>query len=310
MSVIDACFHQSSASVELPIRLRGQFKLGNVMPKSSWLFRWPPRIAPLCLFLAALGAAAMYASAKLYERKVDRLSERIKSLRVGVSTFRDVQELASNYAGKVTFELPQCSSEKCGFTIRLSNTGFPAFYDVPTMWRLGIRPTYTAATLRVDDDKLRYASFAVYTRTEFGYWLEASFHAVPGLSMYDKCRDDYLGRDSTYAIRGSHLTNGDGGGQIVRTAFGIQASPEEREKAMTLRLSCITAIPSCRTTGDLMPDAHKNLSFEPNRDESFNKECEDYLKKVEVGTGPWSVESAFSADPISLNSWMLTRSTN
>jgi hypothetical protein len=117
-------------------------------------------------------------------------------------------------------------------------------------------------------------------------------------------------RFAAYAIRGSHLTNGDGGGQIVRTAFGIQASPEEREKAMTLRLSCITAIPSCRTTSDLMPDAHKNLSFKPNRDESFNKECEDYLKKVEVGTGPWSVESAFSADPISLNSWMLTRSTN
>jgi hypothetical protein len=252
----------------------------------------------------------MYASAKLYERRVDGLSERVKRLRVGVSTLQDAQELASNYAGKVTFEPPQCSSEKCGFTIRLSNTVFPAFYDVPTMWRLGIRPTYTAATLRVDDGKLRYASFAVHTRTEFGYWLEASFHAVPGLSVYDKCRDDYLGRDSTYAIHGGHLTNGDGGGQIVRAAFGTRASPEEREKAMTLRLSCITAIPSCKTTSDLMPNAHRNLSFEPNRDESFNKECEDYVKKVEVGTGPWSVESAFSADPISLNGWMLTRSTN
>jgi hypothetical protein len=277
------------------------------MPQSRWLLRWPPRIALLCLLLAAVGGAAVYVSAKLYERKVETLSERIKHLKVGVSTFQDAQGLASDYGGKVTFEPPKCSSEKCGFTIRLSNTAFPAFYDVPMMWRVGIRPTHAAATLRVDSGKLRYASFGVYTRTEFGYWLEASFHAVPSLSMYDKCHDRYLERDSTYAVAGSHLTTGEGGGWIVRTAFAIQASREEREKAMTLRLSCITAIPSCKTTSDLMPDAHKNLSFEPNRDTSFNKECENYLRSVEAGTGPWSVESAFSADPISLNSWTLTR---
>jgi len=59
-----------------------------------------------------------------------------------------------------------------------------------------------------------------------------------------------------------------------------------------------------------MAEAHKNLSFEPNLDESFNKECEDYVKSVEVGTGPWRVESAFSADPISLNGWILDRAKN
>jgi len=280
------------------------------MPKVRSFLVWSAKVVILCLLLAAIGCLVMYGSAKLYERRVEKLSARIKNLRVGVSTFEEAHELTTDYSGKVSWEPQECSSEKCGFTIRLSNTPFPAFYDVPTMWRLGIRPTYSAATLRVDEGKLRYASFWVSTRTELGYWLEASFHFAPSLSMYDKCSRSYLGRNSTYAVAGGHLTNGDGGGQIVRTAFGANASVEERERAMVIHLSCISAIPSCGTSSDLMPEAHKNLSFEPNRDDSFNKECEDYVKRVEVGTGPWTVESAFSADPISLNGWTLTRAKN
>jgi len=280
------------------------------MPKVRSFLVWSVKVVILCLLLAAIGCLVMYVSAKLYERRVEKLSARIKSLRVGVSTFREAHELATDYGGKVSWEPQKCSNEKCRFTILLSNTAFPAFYDVPTMWRLGIRPTYAAATLRVDEGKLRHACFWVSTRTELGHWLEASFHSAPSLSMYDKCSRSYLGRNSTYAVAGGHLTNGAGGGQIVRTAFGAKASDEERERAMTMHLSCISAIPGCRTTSDLMPEAYKNLSFEPNRDESFDKECEDYVKRVEVGTGPWSVESAFSADPISLNGWTLTRAKN
>ena len=277
------------------------------MPLTRSFLVWSARLAFLCLVLTTVGCVVMYASAKLYERRAGRLSERVKNLKVGVATSKDAQELAKDYGDKVAWEPQECSSEKCGFTIRLTNTTFPAFYDVPMMWRFGIRPTYSAATLRVADGKVRYASFAVYTRTEFGYWLEVSFHAVPSLSMYDKCSRDYLGKDSTYAIGGGHLTNGDGGGQILRTAFGVLTSAKERENATTLRLACITAVPSCKTTTDLMPEAHKGLSFEANRDESFNKECQAYIKRVEGGTGPRSVESAFSPDPISLEAWSLTR---
>src|SRR5713101_338336 len=146
------------------------------MPQRNWLVRWTPRIAILCLLLTTFGGAAMYTSAKLCERKLEKLSERVKDLRIGVSTFQEAQELANDFDGKVIYE-PQCSSEKCGFAIHVSNTFFPAFYDVPTMWRCGIRTTHAAATLRVNGRKVRYASFAVYTRTEFDYWLEGSFHA-------------------------------------------------------------------------------------------------------------------------------------
>ena len=93
----------------------------------------------------------------------------------------------------------------------------------------------------------------------------------------------------------------------MRTAFGVGASPKEQRKATTFSLSCLTARPSCKETKDLMPEAYRDLSFEANHDESFKRDCEAYVKSIEVGPGPWSVESAFEADPFSLTTWDLAR---
>jgi len=242
----------------------------------------------------------------LFQGKLETLSERIQRLRVGVSTLEDIKQLALDYHDDVV-ESNLCPSGKCGFSIRLSNTHFPAFYDAPFMWRIGIRPTYAAAVLRANNGKLRYASFGFLVRTQYGYWLGSTFNAAPALSMYDKCSNLFLGRNSTYTVSGAHLSNGDGGGWIIQTAYAAKASAEERKQATTFNFSCITAKPGCKETKDLMPEAHRNLSFEPNRDESFKRECEDYINKTEVGPGPWTVESAFEPDPISLTTWSLTR---
>jgi hypothetical protein len=276
------------------------------MPNRTFLRKWFVRVTVPCVGLAVIACVALYGGARLFQGKLETLSERIKSLRVGVSTLEDVNEIAKDYHDDVV-ESNLCPSGNCGFTIRLRNTHFPAFYDAPFMWRIGIRPTYAAAVLRVDSGKLRYASFGFMTRTQYGYWLEGMFNAAPALSTYDKCSSIFLGRASTYAVSGAHLSNGDGGGWIIRTAYGAQASSEERRQATTLNLSCIIARPGCRETSDLMPEAHGNLSFEPNRDESFKQECEDYVTKTEVGPGPWTVQSAFEPDPISLTTWSLTR---
>jgi len=274
------------------------------------LLRWSLRIVALILILVAVGCVTTYTSAKLYQHRTEMLLTRIKALRVGGSTFDDIHRLSEDYRSTVASDGQECSTEHCGFTIRLRNAPFPPFYDAPVMWRFGIRPTVAAATLRVRDGKLSYASFTVSTRTQFGYWLQASFHAVPTLPMFDKCSHSYLGRDSTYAVTGAHLTNGDGGGQEVRTAFAAEATTDQIRNGTDIRLSCITARPSCRTSSDLMPEANKGVSFEPNRDKVFTKECQDYVRKVEVGSGPWTLESAFNADPVSVSIWILTRPTD
>lgn len=276
------------------------------MPKSASLRKWFARVTIACVALVVVAYIALCGSARLFQRKLETLSERVQSLRVGVSTLENINRLARDYHDDVV-ESNLCPSRKCGFTIRLNNTHFPAFYDVPFMWRIGIRPTYAAAVLRVEEGKLRYASFGFMTRTQYGYWLEGTFSAAPVLSMYDKCSNIFLGRNSTYEVSGAHLSNGNGGGWIVETAYAAEASPDERKRATTFNFSCITARAGCKETPDLMPEAHRNLTFTPNPDESFKRECEDYVRKTEIGPGPWNVESAFAPDPISLTTWSLER---
>lgn len=260
------------------------------------------------LAFAALGSAAMYAGAKWYQYRVTQLAERIKRLSIGESTFADLQQLENDYQGSIEGQKNGCTQDECGFRILVKNTSFPAFYDHPLLWRLGIRPTVAAANLRLKDGTLRYASFFISTRTQYGDWLEASFHASPELTMFDRCSQQYLGRNSTYAVKGAHLTNGAGGGWTISTAFASKASAVERFKATDLQLSCITAIPSCRRTTDLMPRAHEGMTFDADGDITFTKECEAYATQLEVGNGPWNVESAFSADAISVEIWEPNRS--
>jgi hypothetical protein len=274
------------------------------------LFRWLARAAALVLMCVAVGCVAIYASAKLFEHRAERLCGHIKTLRVGGSTFNDIQRLRKEYLGAAISDGEKCAAEDCAFTILLKNKPFPVFYDAPVMWRLGIRPAMAAATLKVSNGKLSYASFGIYMRTQFGYWLEGAFHAAPHLTMYDKCRDIKLGRDSTYAVRNAHLTNGVGGGWSVQTAFGTEATSDQIRKGTEIRFSCITARPGCRATSDLMPEARRDVSLEPNPDRLFTKECQDYVKKVEVGSGPWALDSAFSPDPVSVNYWSLARPTD
>jgi hypothetical protein len=274
------------------------------------LLRWLVRAVAIILIFVAVGCIAIYASAKLFEHRAEMLCAHIKALRVGGSTFHDVQRLSEEYHRTVAFEGEECSAEHCGFTIFLKNEPFPVFNNAPAMWRFGIRSAKAAATLRVSNGKLRYASFAIGTRTQYGYWLEASFHAVPCLSMFDKCSHDNLGRDSTYIVTHAHLTNGDGGGAGIRTAFAVEATDDRIRKGTDISFSCITARPSCRTTSDLMPEADRDVSFELNRDRLFTKECQDYVKKVEVGSGPWTLDNSFAPDPISVIGWSLTRPTD
>src|SRR5215475_5839803 len=117
------------------------------------LSKWCARVTVSCIALAVIACIALFASARLFQRKVQDLSEGVSRLRVGVSTAEDVKQLARDYQGDIVESHP-CPSGKCGFTIRLSNKSFPAFYDAPLMWRIGVRPTYAAAVLRVANGTL------------------------------------------------------------------------------------------------------------------------------------------------------------
>jgi hypothetical protein len=270
---------------------------------------WVSWLIAAFVFIGLCGAAIVYGSGKLYQNRVERLHFRVAQLRVGLSTFEDAVTLARDYKRNLETQTRDCTPSDCRFRIQLTNVPFPAFYDAPFFWKLGVRPAVVAATVSVSNGKISYADFFVSYRTQYGYWLEGSFHAASELTMFDKCGMDELGRNSQYAVIGGCLTNGDGGGQSVKVAFGKVVSDEQRARATDVRLGCLTAIPGCKSLTDLMPKVWEGVASEIVLDESFNAECEQYMKEQErkQGNFPWHLDSAFDPAPITVDSWILTR---
>jgi hypothetical protein len=270
---------------------------------------WAARLVAFLFLIGVCGAAIVHAGGKLYQIRAEHLYFRVAQLRVGLSTFDDARTLAHDYRRNAEMQTRDCTSADCRFIIRLTNAPFPAFYDAPLSWKLGVRPAVVAATVSVSDGKVSYADFGVSYRTQYGYWLEGSFHAATELTIFDKCRMEELGRDSLYAVTSAVLTNGDGGGRSARVAFGRAVTDEQRARATDVRLNCLTAIPGCKTLTDLMPKAWEGMTSEAILDESFNVECKQYMEQQERKQGdfPWQLESAFHATPITVNSWILTR---
>jgi hypothetical protein len=95
----------------------------------------------------------------------------------------------------------------------------------------------------------------------------------------------------------------------VKVAFGQGASDQQRVRATTIRLRCITAIPGCKMLTDLMPTAWEGVSFEDDSDASFDEECKLFIQEQaqKQGAFPWHLDSAFEATPVTVNYWMLTR---
>src|SRR5882762_136588 len=270
---------------------------------------WAAWLIAALFFVGVSVTAIVYAGGKLYQIRAERLYFRVAQLRVGLSTFDEARTLAHDYRRNAEMQTKDCTSADCRFLIRLTNVPFPAFYDAPLSWKLGVRPAVVAATVSVSNGRVSYSDFSVSYRTQYEYWLKGSFHAAIELTMFDKCKMDELGRNSQYAVTSAVLTNGDGGGESLREAFGKAVPDEQRARATDVRLDCLTAIPGCKTLADLMPKAWKGMTSETVLDESFNLECKQYMEQQERKQGdfPWHLESAFHATPITVNSWILTR---
>ncbi len=268
---------------------------------------------PVALTLKILGAfllvelccmGTLYGLARLYQFRAERLRGRIASIRVGHTTFDEARRLASDYKRYLGTAAKSCSAADCTFSIRLTNYPFPAMSDVKPLREMGVRPTVVVATVKVKDDVVSHVDFGLLSQTQDGRPLEGSFHAAGELTMFDKCRDGRLGRDSRYAVRGA--TNV----AEISVAFASAATTEQIASATDIRLDCITRIPGCGTAIDLMPRALEGVSLQDDSDKSFESECAAYMKEQESNQGPfpWELDTAFSGTPTTVNLWVLTRS--
>lgn len=276
--------------------------------------RWTCRIVAPVLLLSGATVAVLWGAGKVYEYRVERLYRRTLRLRVGASGFSDVQQLAKDYKRQVEWQSETCSPAECKFIIRIRHTTLPTLYlnlhstitigssTLQGGSRLGTRPAVAAATVRVTDGKISYVSFGIAGVSPSGFFIEASFHAAEELTMFDRCRDSSLGRNSTYTVRAVPHRG------FIQTAFGTAATEAVRTRATVLRIDCfITAMRGCNDVRELMPRAYEGYSGELDCDASFAKECQKFVDELESHAPPWKVESAFDAAPVTVNTWILTR---
>jgi hypothetical protein len=266
------------------------------------LLHWTSRILLGFVSTAVFTITALYIGTALYQYRVQQLYARALQLRVGVSSFADVQRLAEDYKRNVTMMSAGCSSSECAFVIRLNHTTLPMLYFDSQNSEVGTRPAVAVLAVRAKNANLTYVSFGMNGRSPTGRWITAGFHAATGLTMFDKCSNASLGRDSTYTVKAI------GHRGIIETAFGSQASEMTRVRATNVRINCFTtALRDCNEISSLMPRAYEQFNTSENCDESFERECQQYVDKLKAHQGPWKIDSSFSDSPVTLEIWMLTR---
>jgi hypothetical protein len=252
--------------------------------------------------VTALAVLSVSASTAIYRYRVERLYARALQLRVGASSLTEVQQLAKDYRRNVTFESASCSWDGCDFTIRLYHTTLPMLYFDPQTSHVGSRPVVTVLTVRARDGKLTYASFGMSGRAPTGREITAAFHAARELTTFDKCSNPSLGRDSAYTVKAIAHRG------IIETAFGSHANEVIRAAATNVQIGCFTtAVRDCNEITTLMPSAFEFNPHSVNCDDSFERECRQYVDKLEAHQGPWKVDSAFYDTPVTLEIWILVR---
>jgi hypothetical protein len=175
------------------------------------------------------------------------------------------------------------------------------YFDLD-LGRVGKRPAIATVYVKVRDGQVSYVSFQIDGMSPSGHSIRAAFHAAADLTMFDKCGDSSLGRNSTYAVQSVPHRG------LIETAFGSRVTEEVRARATDLRIECFAAaIRGCDDVAALMPRAHDGFTGRPDCDKSFTTECQGYVHDLERGEPPWEVQSAFSDTSVKVYIWTLHR---
>ena len=263
--------------------------------------RWTCLIVAAVPLLCGVTVAVLWGAGKAYEYRVERLYRRTLQLRVGASGFADAQQLAKDYKRQIEWQSGLCTPAECEFIIRMRHTTPPMLY-IEGGPRVGRRPAVAIVTVKVRDAKVNYVSFEMAGYSPSGFPIDARFHAAEALTMFDRCENPSLGRNSTYVVR-AVPHRGD-----IETAFGTAATEQVRIRATELRIHCfVTGIRGCNDVRELMPRAYDGYSGAFDCDASFAKECQKFVDELESHAPPWKAESAFYDAPVTVETWILNR---
>jgi len=221
----------------------------------------------------------------LFRQQVDRLHREILALQLHSGNFADIQRLQREWGAYAHYNGP-CTPHHCIYQITLydgldnwfknPSDPFPYFEAMRTRFILkayaffGGRPGYAVANVRVRDDQMWGADFAIGIATYPGkgrnegepYMVLAGIQSGSRLSGRNDSSSDALRRGFRTESGLNCL-----GCEFVEVFLTPQTEVRDIERFNQFNFSCITAIWACKDPVDIAPDAW-NEGLKENEDKT------------------------------------------
>ena len=231
------------------------------------------RIGVLLIVVVLLPLVVVHINAEVFRWRARRLLDRVKTLRVEVTSYSAVSTLRKEYSSNVV-EKEACTEQHCEFSIGLAQleslirltwkhpwTERPRYYAVLLLRHFGLRPTEFGVWLRVEKGTLRgldvgLVPMSVIERPEYAPRGFLSNFFVTARSDGNFRRQLY--RSSIYAHPYLMVWTPDactGCSGAITAEFTWQASQQELDRALDFNLSCITDFRDCKSVEEYLPSA-------------------------------------------------------
>jgi hypothetical protein len=216
-------------------------------------------LVAMMLVIIMLAQIILFVANFRTRRHAESLLNSLHELKVGTSTFEDVQPILVAYrAGKIPLS-SNCATGDVAYGIRISNDTIDALgTNYPLLLKAGVRPVGATAALSFKNGRLcefRYAPSVLMLASQYPFKVglttaqlikldtETAVQAVNGDENYDINVFETLLRG--FRESGVHLG--------LRVVVTPKATPSEYQHALTFDLSCFTSFRGCRTFCQMMP---------------------------------------------------------
>jgi hypothetical protein len=207
-----------------------------------------------CL-VVALGFAVLHFRVAKQRQRAEILFQQAKELEPGKSTLEDVRKLLQKYGNADTYT-DHCDHQQCQISTNIS--AFQGHYHLDTelIRTLGIRPASYSVKVSVNNGIVYRAHIYVLYRANSGAWADVSSRFITEFNAADRCLNPELRQHPEYALSSQVLPNPARGGSIL-VGFKPKATLDQRRRAQSIDLQCITRLGNC-SPADIMRPAYSD----------------------------------------------------
>ncbi len=217
--------------------------------------RWFFRIFAAIILVPTAALLCLYVSCWVNQKRAEKLFQRVSELRVGESTFDEVQALWKQYGSRNPNPDEMCDQSDCTFHVQTENFVSEHKLDWKFLRAIGIKPAIESSTLQTSNGKLSYSGFELLYETEAGDWVYAFVDSRESFSTDFLCHNLPLQQHPTFVASGGYRSEFRLGVQI--TVSLTPGAPESaREIARGINWKCMTAVLACE---GFSSDASKGL---------------------------------------------------